>query len=428
LTDLTPVDAAPLPEAGPLLRAADLRGLARLGIDAVGGVTDVVEGMHAAIVRPSWPIGPAGPARTRGLTGWIYRTVRGTTRIVGTGLDTVLGGLDTLTAPDRHEGAPSPRREALLAALNGVWGDHLAATGNPLAIPMTLRVDGRVIDPAAGPAPGRGDGRRLLVMVHGLCMSDLQWRRHGHDHGAMLAESAGWTTLHLHYNSGLHVAANGHALDALLEDLLRRWPVPVDALALVGHSMGGLLVRSACHAASVAGHRWPASLSAIVCLGTPHHGAPLERVGHVVDRALGASPYAAPLARLGRGRSAGITDLRHGLLRDEDHAGDDRFANAHDTRVPTPLPAGVPVYLVAATTGERVGSRRDRWVGDGLVPLASALGVHPDPAFALDVPRARKAVIVSADHWDLLDRPEVASRLRRWLGRAATRPGSAAAH
>ncbi len=421
-------DPTPLPLAtGPVLHAADLRGLARLGIDAVTGVTDVVEGMHAAIARPAWPLGPAGPARTRGLTGFVYRSVRGTTRAVGTGLDAVLGGVGAIASRGASGRVPSARREALLAALNGVWGDHLAATGNPLAIPMTLRVDGRVIDPAAGPV--RGEGRRLLVMVHGLCMNDLQWRRGGHDHGAMLAEACGWTTLHVHYNTGRHVADSGRALDALLEDLCARWPVAIEALALVGHSMGGLVARSACHAAAAAGHRWPASLSAMVFLGTPHHGAPLERLGHVVDRTLGASPYAAPLARLGQGRSAGITDLRHGLLRDEDHAGDDRFAHAHDTRVPTPLPAGVPVYLVAATTAEQVGGRRDTWLGDGMVPLASALGEHADPAFALGVPRSRRLVVASANHWDLLEHPEVAARLRRWLGGPAriTRPAPAAA-
>ncbi|MCX7231410.1 MAG: alpha/beta hydrolase [Burkholderiales bacterium] len=453
MTDPTPSPLAPR-AAGPVLHAADLRGLARLGIDALSGVTDVVEGMHAAIARPSWPLGPGGPTRTRGLTGFVYRTVRGTTRAVGTGLDAVLGRVGTVAARTTAGRAPSARREALLAALNGVWGDHLVATGNPLAIPMTLRVDGHVIDPAAGPSqgdgriidpaagpsqgdgriidpaagPSQGDGRRVLVMVHGLCMNDLQWRRNGHDHGAMLAESDGWTTLHVHYNTGLHVADNGRSLDALLEDLIARWPVRIEALALLCHSMGGLVARSACHVAAEAGHSWPASLSAMVFLGTPHHGAPLERLGHVVDRTLGASPYAAPLARLGRGRSAGITDLRHGLLRDEDHAGDDRFAHAHDTRVPTPLPAGVPVYLVAATTADRVGGRRDAWVGDGMVPLASALGEHSDPAFALGVPRARRLVVASTSHWDLLEHPEVAARLRRWLGGPArvTAPAPAA--
>ena len=413
--------------SGAVLHAADLRGLARLGIDAATGITDIVEGMHAAIARPSWPLGQAGPVRTRGLSGFVYRTVRGTTRAVGTGLDAVLSGVGTVAARGAPGRAPSARREALLAALNGVWGDHLVASGNPLAIPMTLRVDGRVIDPSVGPS--QGDGRRLLVMVHGLCMNDLQWRRNGHDHGAMLAETAGWTTLHVHYNTGLRVADNGRVLDALLEDLLARWPVRVEALALLCHSMGGLVARSACHAATAAGHRWPASLSAMVYLGTPHHGAPLERLGHIVDRALGASPYGAPLARLGRGRSAGITDLRHGLLRDEDRASDDRFAHAHDTRVPTPLPAGVPVYLVAATTADHVGGRRDTWVGDGMVPLASALGEHPDPAFRLGVPRARRLVVASTNHWDLLEHTEVAARLRRWLGGPAriTPPAPAAA-
>ena len=404
-------------EAGPLLHAADARGVARLGVDAVSGVTDIVEAMHAAIARPSWPIGPAGPARTAGITGFVYRAVRGSTQLVGRGLEAAIDGIDrarSALGPDAGPAAPSIRREALLAALNGVWGDHLVASGNPLAIPMTLRVEGRVIDPACGPAPGH-DGRRLLVLAHGLCMNDLQWRRGGHDHGEALARAAGWTPLYLHYNSGRHVAENGHAFAALLEDLVSRWPVPIDEIAIVGHSMGGLLARSACHLGALSDAAWLAKLSTLVFLGTPHHGAPLERGGHVIDRVLGASPYVAPFARLGRARSAGITDLRHGALRDEDHISDDRFVHAHDTRVPTPLPEGVRAFVIAATTAERTGGRLDASRGDGLVPLASALGDHPDRRFALGVPRARRFVVTEANHWDLLDRPQVTARLLRWL-------------
>jgi hypothetical protein len=408
---------APRPPAV-ALRPADLRGWARLGIDAVVGVTDLVESMHATIARLAPPIGRSGPGRTRGLTGLVYRAVRGTTRLVGGGLDAALAALVREIAP----GADSSRREAVVAAVNGIAGDHLEASGNPLAIPMRLRVGGVPIDASVGPPPGLGDGRRLLVMIHGLCMNDLQWARAGHDHGAALAREAGWTPLRLHYNTGRRVAASGRELAALLEGLLARWPVPVEAIAIVGHSMGGLVARAACDAAVAAGHRWPDRLSALVFLGTPHHGAPLERGGHLLERVLGLSPYAAPFARLGGARSAGITDLRHGAVRDD-------APSARGARVAqVPLPAGVAAYAVAATRSPPQGS--GRLAGDGLVPVASALGDHRDPRRALGIPEHHRLVIRSANHWDLLDRPEVTAQLVRWLApapRLVTRPGSAAA-
>ncbi|MFO0460369.1 MAG: lipase family alpha/beta hydrolase [Burkholderiales bacterium] len=407
-------------------RPADLRGWARLGADAVVGITDAVEAMHAAIVRLSPPLGRARHGRTRGLTGFVYRTVRGTARAVGGGLELALAA--RAREPASAAGASSPRREALVAVLNGIWGDHLAASGNPLAIPMRLRVGGVPIDAAAGPPTGLGDGRRLLLMVHGLCMNDLQWTRAGHDHGVALADSAGWTPLRLHYDSGRHVADNGRELSATLEALLARWPVPVDEIAIRGHSMGGLVARAACIAAHEAGHAWPARLSALVFLGTPHLGAPLERGGHALERALGLSPYAAPFARLGRARSAGIVDLRHGAVRDARSAKPDPTSGAP---LDAGLPRGVAAYAIAASRS--APGARGRLAGDGLVPVDSALGRHADPARALPIPDAHRRTIRAANHWDLLDRPEVTAQLLRWLsraprrGRRVTRPGSAAA-
>ena len=78
--------------------------------------------------------------------------------------------------------------------------------------------------------------------------------------------------------------------------------------------MGGLVARSASHQAA-AGAAWPRQLRDLVFLGTPHLGAPLERRGRGVDL-LSAPPHARALALLGRTRSAGITDLRHGALLD----------------------------------------------------------------------------------------------------------------
>ncbi|HSI60069.1 MAG TPA: alpha/beta hydrolase, partial [Ideonella sp.] len=359
------------------------------------GLADVVEAVHHTVLQVPGPLGKVAPGRTRGITGLVYRNVHGVAGLVGGGLDLALQVFSSL-----DKGASGPRREALLAALNGVLGDHLAATKNPLATPMAWRQAGRDLDlqsaaslSASLAAPASG---RLLVLVHGLCMNDAQWLRNGHDHGAALAAEAGWTPVYLRYNSGLHIAHNGAQLARELEALLRAWPVPVEELALLGHSMGGLVARSAVQQARAGRLAWPRALRRMVFAGTPHHGAPLERGGHWIDTLMRLSPYIAPLARVTRLRSAGITDLRHG-------GG-------------PALPRGVRCFALAATTGEQPGGWRDTLLGDGLVPLRSALGEHEDAALALGLPAAHKAVITEAGHFDLLDRPAAYEQLRRWLG------------
>lgn len=395
------------------LTLGDLRGLARLGIDATVGVTDLVEHMHRTIGDWALPIGRPRDRRTRGITGAVYGTIRGTTRLIGRGADASL----RLLEPRGRQRRLSPKREAALAVVNGVWGDHLEASGNALAIPMSLRVEGRRIElTAAGLEAALPNATgRIAVLLHGLCMNDLQWRRNGHHHGAMLARELGYTVLALHYNSGLHVSDNGERFAALLEELIGSWPRPVDELVLVGHSMGGMVARSACDVAESRQLGWRARLTRLVCMGTPHHGAVLERGGHRIDSALGLSPYTAPFARLGKARSAGITDLRYGNVRRSDWEGRHPYDQKHDDRTPMPLPAGVQVYLLAATTAAEPRGLRHAVIGDGLVTLASAWGEHRDQRLALAVPASHKRLITEASHWDLLSRPEAADLLRRWL-------------
>jgi len=395
---------APLP-----IQGSDVRGLSRLAVDATVGVTDLVEAVHRTIASTVGLKGDASAGRTKGLTGAVYRAVRGTTRVVGRGLDAALALVPAAPA----EGPPSPQREAVIAALNGVWGDHLAETGNPLAIPMRWRVAGRAVaDPAAATPQPSG---KLLVLVHGLCMNDLQWARQGHDHGQALAQALGCTPIYLHYNSGRHVSENGRELAALMEPLVANWPVPVQDLVILTHSMGGLVARSACWQAAQEGQRWLASLRSLVFLGTPHHGAPLERGGRWIDTLLELSPFVAPFARLGKARSAGITDLRFGNVQDADWQGRDRHTQTTDDRRSTPLPAGVRVFAVAATRAERSNRIHSQLLGDGLVPVTSALGEHANPALDLHLPPEQQCVVTHCDHWGLLNHPKVTAQLRNWL-------------
>ncbi len=402
--------------ARPASRRSDLRGVARLATDATTGLADLVEAMHERIARLPAREPAAAPGRTRGITGLVYKNVRGVARVVGGSIDALLGLLGPALGADRDPASrPNAKREALVAALNGVLGDYLAATDNPLATPLALRSAGHplLLERAALARRLPDAGARLLVLAHGLCMGDLQWLRKGHDHGAALARDLGYSPVYLQYNSGQHISLNGRALARALEQLIAQWPQPLERLAILGHSMGGLVARSALHCARLEGHRWPARLDDLVFLGTPHHGSPLERAGHWVDVVLEATPYAAPFARLGQVRSAGITDLRHGNLVDEDWVGRDRFARRADDRQHLPLPDDVRCYTVAASLAAR-GSAARR-LGDGLVPLASALGRHRDPARALRFARDRQWVGYEMGHLDLLNHPDVYARLREWL-------------
>jgi len=404
------------PVTQPLLQAADLRGAAQLTTDAVAALVSLVEAMHARIASlPHLPGSAALPddEHTRGLTGLVYDTVRGVAHVVGGSAEALLGWLGpALTAPDPRQ-PPRAEREAVVAALNGLIGDHLAATNNPLAIPMTFRQAGRalVTERFAMRARLAHASPRPLVLLHGLCMNDLQWQRAGHDHGAALASELGYTAVHVHYNSGLSVSTNGRILAALMERLYDAWPVPIERLVMLGHSMGGLVARSAMHHATLIqrGHlRWPARVNDLVTLGTPHQGAPLESAGHGIELLLGAAPYAAPLARLGKLRSAGIRDLRLGNVVSGRVSDDGLHAQPQVS-----LPDTTRCYAVAASLGASSDHLKAKLLGDGLVPVASALGQHAvrDRRLAF----ADEAVVHETGHLDLLSSAEVFGLLRRWL-------------
>lgn len=395
----------------PPFSLADLHALGRLGFDSVAGITTLVEEMHRNIARLSPPLGAAPQGRTPGISGFVYAAVRGITRGIG--------GAWNLAHPalPKRQSRLDPRREAWIAALNGVWGEHLAATGNPLAIEMSVRDHGRALAldaEALGARYGRGR-RKLLLLIHGLCMSDLNWKRRSHDHGRMLAEALGYTPLYLHYNTGRHISENGRELAALLDRLVAAWPGPIDEIALLCHSMGGLVARSACHYAEAVNRPWRKQLRRLVFLGTPHHGAPLERAGNLLDNAIGLSPYLAPFARLGKSRSAGIKDLRHGNLVDADWSAA-QDGSRHDHRRELLLPAGVRCHAVAASRQHVPAGTARRLRGDGLVPVASALGHHDNPARRLGFAAHDMHIEFDCNHFDLLSNAEVRRRLLDWFG------------
>lgn len=377
----------------------DVRGGVRLAIDGVQGVIGLVESMHQRIASVSPPVGRVIEQPTRGITGMVYRGIRGTTGLVGNGLDLALASVQAALQPSAREmpaDAARPVRDPVVAALNGVVGDHLQRTGNPLAIQMQLLRRGSVTP-------------HLLLLVHGLCLDEQSWNQRGHDHGQELAAALGWTPVYLRYNTGRHVSVNGQQLATELGRLAASWPVPLQAISVVGHSMGGLVLRSAVHQALQSQAAWPGLLRHMVFLGTPHHGAPLERGGNWLHRGLDLSPYLAPFTRLSGLRSEGITDLRHGNLLDEDWAGG-RFA-PRDERSAVPLPPGVACHAIA-------GTLREGATTDGLVPVTSALGRHPVASHDLQIPPSNHWIAQGVGHLALLRDEAVLQKMKQWLAEA----------
>jgi len=370
-----------------------LRGASRLAVSATQGLTDVVEAMHSGIARLPMT---AAKARTGGISGLVYRSVRGATGLVGSGVDLALQALTPLLR--ETDSKPTAKGQAVLAALNGVFGDYLVATGNPLAISMQLR-DADGLPLRAAPV---GAGPRPLLLIHGLCMNDLQWRAGGF---ATALAALGYTPLHLHYNSGRHISDNGRELAALLAQLVKVWPTELQDITLLGHSMGGLLARSAIHQATASRMRWPRKLTQLVTLGAPHFGAPLERGGQQLQNLLGWSSYSKPIVALTQRRSAGIQDLRHASLTEADWG----RASA------LPLPEGVACYAVAAITAKDVTRLSAHTLGDGLVPLNSALGLHREATQSLSFAPERQWVISGTGHLALLSDPAVLAKLKEWL-------------
>jgi len=295
---------------------SDLRGVVRLAVDGTVGVTNIVERMHRTIQLTPAPLGKSNTGTTGGLTGFVYRSIRATTRLVGKGLDVGMAPFTTLLPEDSSTAA----RDAFVSVINGLHGDHLVRTDNHLAINMGFWHKGQQLDwqtPDAKPGIPQGAAinakamtGKILLFVHGLCLNDNHWTCDGHNHGEVLAGDLGYTPLYLRYNTGLSIAENGRKLSAMLQRLLGDWPQPVTDLSIVGHSMGGLVARSACHQARIAGHDWLQLLHKMVFMGSPHHGAPLERGGERLEYVMDLSPYAAPFTRIGKIRSVGITNLR----------------------------------------------------------------------------------------------------------------------
>ncbi len=292
-----------------------------------------------------------------------------------------------------HGRLPAPTRNGLFhSALNGVLGDTLAAHGNPLHQGMSLRNEFGAEIPAD---EWRKEARRgLVVFVHGLCLSEQEWQNHEHANFVRELREFGYGVAWLRYNSGRAIHENGADLSLLLEEA-NPGKLP---LTLIGHSMGGLVMRAASHHAENYGMQWQQQLRHAAYLGTPHQGAPLERLGEGANRLLGLTPYTKPFMQIGGLRSQGIQDLRHGRIAALEH--------------PVQLSAGARHLLIAGHLGNE---RKMDLLGDGLVPVRSALGQHLEPEKALQGADITRREFPALGHMALLKDERVYAALMEWM-------------
>jgi len=395
---------SPAPSQGPFrhLHPDDLRGAAQLATEATLGTTRLVEAVHAGVLAYLRPGSTGARPHTTGLTGWIYRAVRRITRLSGSGTTWVLRAVGQATGPTSRPDTEA--RQRLLSVLNGVLGDHLAASGSPLAHAFSLRtLDGRRIDVNA---PGSIAPDTIVVFVHGLCLSDRDWMPKTSDrpgHVDALADAVDGTPVLARYNTGRPIWTNGQALS----EHLQRWaagPNGPSRIVLVTHSMGGLVVRSAVRHAHQTDACWPDLVTETVYLGTPHRGAPLERAGAWVEKQLRRASFTVPFAALADLRSRGIQDLRYGVTAPNNGA-----SSSGPPRDDTLSLAGRTLYVAGTLTPDRPVQNT---VGDGLVPVSSALDTS-----ASSLP-ANRRVFEGVGHLNLLHDPAVTESLRHWLSTA----------
>ncbi|MSP25550.1 MAG: alpha/beta fold hydrolase [Myxococcales bacterium] len=427
-------------------------GLKNLVIDGVERTTNLVQETHESAARRAYALvklvepleEPAAIVEElHGLTArTVFASIRLTNRAVGAMLE---GGhrLLAILSPERRDagtvlkddgppmrsdalGTAAWFRDAALGAVNGVVGDYLAEQGNPLGLEMTFRrhgahlpLDRESLAEALPDATGK-----LCVFVHGLACTEWTWsafaaETHGDpavNYGTLLARDHGFTPIYLRYNSGLHISENGRRLAELLEVLCAEYPVAVEELVLIGHSMGGLVIRSASHYGSEAGRAWVKKLSDVVCIAAPHFGAPLEKAGHLLTTVLKLfdTPGTQIPARIIDARSVGIKDLRHGYVLDDDWL--------EETRNEVPFIPQVRYSFVAATVTADPNHPLAHLAGDLLVRLASATGAHPEPAERIPFELGQGAVLGGLTHVQLANHPAVYAQICRLLRRTPQLP------
>ena len=309
------------------------------------------------------------------------------------------------------------KTELAISILNGAVGDYLHRTDNGLATQMTCVDAGKPV-PLTGKALAKlhpDATPKVTVMVHGLMCTEDHWElRDGSNYGSRLAEDLGYTPLVLRYNSGLAIPDNGSDLSDFLQTLISVYPVPVEEILLLGFSMGGLVVRSACHVAATEGQDWLQLVRRAIYVGTPHRGAPLERFARSAIKLLHVipDPYTRLIATLSDLRSAGVKDLGDADIRHEDRARRRASISLRDPEHPVPLLPEIQHYLAAGSVSEE--PKLAELFGDAVVTVPSATNGECVDAGSMALPPNHVKIFPGLGHMALPRNADVYAQIRSW--------------
>lgn len=309
-----------------------------------------------------------------------------------------------------------------LCVLNGVFGDSLATYKTGLALPMKFfQAPGQPMDLTRKAMSQWRDvsADRISILVHGSCGSEKGWVFKGSDgdnYGSLLQRDFGFVPFFVRYNSGLHISTNGRHLSSLLEKFFHCYPQTVQEMVMIGHSMGGLVLRSACYYAQKERKKWVKKVRKIFYIASPHLGTHLEKVGKLTTTIMNhiPNPFTKLFVTLGDLRSAGVKDLRHGYLIDQDWRGkgaDDLFYRHKNS---APLLQRANHYLICGTLSKKQGSIWGRLVGDGLVHPASGTGTGWLASSAIPFLAEHSTIITGISHPHLQRSRRVYEQIKKW--------------
>jgi PGAP1-like protein len=414
------------------MRRDEATALGALAGEAAAGIAGQVRDVHAGVAQRVFGalrvLGPAaGPARLihDGVARAAYASAGALTGAVVRG---GAGAFGLTRSDDARSLTDSTPGRLAVGSINGMWGDRLHGPRGALETPMAVRRAGRNIAlDAASLAHAFPDATpRIAVFAHGLCETEDAWRLGSGrvvPYGDRLRADLRYTPVYIGYNSGLHISVNGRRLATLLDELTANWPVEVAEVALIGHSMGGLVARGACHYAPAGS--WRERVRHVFTLGSPHKGAPLELGANAVCHAAGRVPELSPFAAPIRARAVGVKDLGYGYVVDEDWLGHDPDAFWTNTGTVVPFLETANHYFVSATVSREADAPAGRLIGDLLVLHASAWA-HPGRGERLQFPVDCYSHIGGVTHFDLLNHPAVYAQLRNWLSTGRELPAPSA--
>jgi len=317
--------------------------------------------------------------------------------------------------------------DAAVRILSGMVGEYLDNQGNELAVQMRFHTQGRPLplplDTLKEVYPD--STAKICILIHGLMCDESIWTFRDdseNTYGSLLEQDLGYTPFYLRYNTGLHISKNGQKFSDMMENLFKAYPVNIEEIVVIAHSMGGLVARSACYYATQHQMDWVKKVQKFFFLGSPHLGAPLEKVGNVLSNVLQAipRPYTKLAGDVVNLRSSGIKDLRYGYLTDEDWEGKDPDGILQNNKNTIPLLDGVSHYIITGRLTKNPEHPVAQWFGDAIVRKPSALGQSKNEEHSIPFPSGHHREFPKVGHLKLTHFSEIYEQIKLWCEKTSS--------